>query len=90
MTTDFSDISADFSLRYHLNYLKISQKARQQGLNYFLQGYIHKIKINKDNQLLIVNAECYRPGDGTLIFSDTYVSLKNAKNTLLYGRHVEP
>ena len=44
MTTDFPDIPADFSLKYHPNYLKISQKSKQQGLNYFLQGYIHKIK----------------------------------------------
>ena len=60
MASDFSDIPSDLSLKYHPDYNKISQKARQRGLNYFLQGYIHEISIKTDNNIILIKAKCYR------------------------------
>ena len=60
MACDFSDIPSDLSLKYHPDYNKISQKARQRGLNYFLQGYIHEISIKTDNNIILIKAKCYR------------------------------
>ena len=60
MACDFSDIPSDLSLKYHPDHNKISQNARQRGLNYFLQGYIHEISIKTDNNIILIKAKCYR------------------------------
>jgi hypothetical protein len=57
---DISKIPEDISLLYLPNHDTISQKAREKGLNYFTQGYVHNIRIMHDNDAVRVHARCWR------------------------------
>ena len=41
---------------------KITQRSRQQGLQYAVEGYVHKITLKNDlnNEFLTIEARCYR------------------------------
>ena len=55
-------IPLDFSFLYHPAESKISTKARHRGLNYWLKGYVHDIKLDddQDKNILKITAKCYR------------------------------
>ena len=55
-------ISQDFSFLYHPAESKISTKARHRGMNYWLKGYVHDIKLDDDNdrKTLKVTPKCHR------------------------------
>ena len=59
-------IPQDFSFLYHPAESKISKKAKHRGLNYWLKGYVHAIKLDdgNDGKTLKVTAKLYRSTKG--------------------------
>ena len=56
-----SSVPDDFGLTYHPNYSKLSERAKQKGLNYFTQGYVHDISIfPTESSGLALTAKCWR------------------------------
>ena len=68
--SDLTAIPDNFSISFLPEYQNISQKAQQKGLNYYLQGYVHDIKIfvssptSSDSltvtKVTLVSAKCWR------------------------------
>ena len=49
---------------------KFMKKARQRGLNYYMQGYIHDIQLDSQNGTFNVRSKCYRDRDPTHLYID--------------------
>jgi len=52
-------IPDDISLSYLLKHETLSHKAKEKGLNYFTQGYVHEIMINDETEDVKVCARCW-------------------------------
>ena len=48
------------SLDFFKNKPCLSENAKEKGLNYYKQGYIHKIAITQDNACISIAANCHR------------------------------
>ena len=55
---DVALIPDGFSIANHPDCDQISQRARERGLNFYTQGYIHDIKI-VNGSTIVVDGKCY-------------------------------
>ena len=55
-----SSIPDNISVDFLPNCDAISYRAKERGLNYFTQGYIHNINISNAGENVKIDAKCYR------------------------------
>lgn len=60
VTDSLEKIPNNIAVSFLPNSESLSKKATEKGLNYFTQGYIHKIKISEVNSTVRVDAKCWR------------------------------
>ena len=60
MADDLAPIPDQITVSFLPNSSNLSQKSLERGLNYYVQGYIHDVKIFNEKNGVQVAAKCWR------------------------------